>query len=237
MPVDHFPSTHATWIDAQLTIAGDADPAAADSARSALRRHVMDRYADALRAYVLGSSLRELGEADELVNGFFAAALDRPEFLREWRSHGGPLRRWIINGLLFHARGLRRDRARTRERDAGSSLSLEALAGGEDSGAERAFEREWANALLRSVCERVRIALESDGDSESFEAFRRHVIDGRTHAAVALELGMTTARCAAIVRTVTDRVRAEAVRALVEEGVHREDADSELRRIEGLLGD
>jgi hypothetical protein len=28
MPVDHFPSTHATWIDAQLTIAEDGDRAA-----------------------------------------------------------------------------------------------------------------------------------------------------------------------------------------------------------------
>ena len=48
MPVDHFPSTHATWIDAQLTIAEDGDRAAArgddagrgraTNARDAIRR-------------------------------------------------------------------------------------------------------------------------------------------------------------------------------------------------------
>jgi hypothetical protein len=29
MPIDHFPSTHATWIEAQLTIAEDGERAAA----------------------------------------------------------------------------------------------------------------------------------------------------------------------------------------------------------------
>ena len=247
MPRDHFPSTHATWIDAQLTIAEEGDRAAAAGdaaataraagARDALRRHVMERYAAALRAYAGGSSLAELGEPDDLVNGFFAAALDRPDFFRDWRSHGGPLRRWMMNGLLFHARGVRRDRGRIREHGAGDASALEALAGGQEDGAERAFERAWANALLQSVCDRVREALDAEGDVRSFEAFRRHVIDGRTYAEVAGELGLTVARCASAVRAVTERVRAAAVRALVEEGVHREDAAAELRRIEELLDD
>ena len=71
MPVDHFPSTHATWIDAQLTVMQDGG-AAGTSALSALRRHLMERYRTALLAYVRGSSLRKLGEAEELVDGFFA---------------------------------------------------------------------------------------------------------------------------------------------------------------------
>jgi hypothetical protein len=72
MPVDHFPSTHATWIDAQLTIAEDGDRAAgsgdaigrarAESARDALRRHVMERYTPALTAYVSTPELRRVGE-------------------------------------------------------------------------------------------------------------------------------------------------------------------------------
>ena len=69
MPVDHFPSTHATWIDAQLTIA-ERSRAAGDAvgeinAIDALRRHLMERYHAALRAYVCGGSLRRLGEPDE----------------------------------------------------------------------------------------------------------------------------------------------------------------------------
>jgi hypothetical protein len=246
MPVDHFPSTHATWIDAQLTIAEDGDRAAcagdgvgrarAEGARDALRRHLMERYADALRAYVRGSSLREMAEADELVNGFFADVLSRPAFLREWRFHGGPLRRWMINGLLFHARGIRRDAARRREHGVGDAATLEALAPEQEASAVRAFDRAWANALLQSVCERVRASLEAEGETVSFDAFRRHVIDGRTHAEVASELELPVAQVARLVRTVTDRVRTEAVRVLVEEGVHRDDAQAELRRIEELLG-
>ena len=246
MPTDHFPSTHATWIDAQLTIAEEGERAAdggdamgrvrAESARDALRRHLMERYAEALRAYVRGSSLREVAEVDELVNGFFVDAVARPDFLRDWRSHGGPLRRWIINGMLFHARGMRRDAARRREHGMGDTAALEAIAPEHNTGAVRAFERAWANALLQSVCERVRAALERDDDPNSFHAFRRHVIDGRTHAEVAGELSLSVAQVARLVRTVTDQVRAEVVRVLIEEGVHHEDAQAELRRIEELLG-
>jgi DNA-directed RNA polymerase specialized sigma24 family protein len=86
MPVDHFPSTHATWIDAQLTIAEDGDRAAArgdsagqgraTNARDAIRRHVMERYAPALTAYVSTPELRRLGERDELVSGFFARTFE-----------------------------------------------------------------------------------------------------------------------------------------------------------------
>jgi DNA-directed RNA polymerase specialized sigma24 family protein len=237
MPVDHFPSTHATWIDAQLTIAEDGGRARATGARDALRRHVMERYADALRAYVRGSSLRELAEADDLVHGFFADALEGPDFLREWRAHGGPLRRWMTNGLLFHARGLRRDRGRSREHGVGDSAALEAMAPHAEPVAEREFERAWANAFLRSACDRVRSALQAGGDDRPFDVFVRHVIDGRTYAEIADELGIAPNRCARMARDVTDLVRAEATRMLAEEGIRGEDAAAELRRIEAVLSE
>jgi hypothetical protein len=82
VPTDHFPSTHATWIDAQLTIAERSravgDAASEGNAIDALRRHLMERYHAALRAYVCGGSLRRLGEPDELVGGFFAERACRP---------------------------------------------------------------------------------------------------------------------------------------------------------------
>ena len=63
MPTDHFPSTHATWIDAQLTIvegvpaSGEAPGGgSATAARAALRAHLMERYYDALRTYVRSAS-------------------------------------------------------------------------------------------------------------------------------------------------------------------------------------
>ena len=77
MHLDRFPTTHATWIEAQLTIIDDAErPGSessgvgrASSARDALRRHVMERYTDALGAYVSATGLRASGERDEPVSG------------------------------------------------------------------------------------------------------------------------------------------------------------------------
>ena len=85
-PVDHFPSTHATWIDAQLTIieeagaphAGSAGSPRATGAREALRRHLWERYHAPLRAYVHGGSLRRAGEPDDLVAGSPARRSDPP---------------------------------------------------------------------------------------------------------------------------------------------------------------
>ena len=70
-PVDHFPSTHATWIGTQLTIIDGAAPdgPAARTAHRSVATYLMERYREPLRAYVVGSALRELGEPDELVNG------------------------------------------------------------------------------------------------------------------------------------------------------------------------
>ena len=67
MPVDHFPSTHATWIEQQLTLAeggdgtaGSGPGAAASSARAALRAHLMERYYAALCTYVRTGALMRL---------------------------------------------------------------------------------------------------------------------------------------------------------------------------------
>lgn len=57
-----FPTTQATWIGARLEEGA--------LGRDALNTHVMSRYATPLRAYVLGSSIRRIDEADALVHGF-----------------------------------------------------------------------------------------------------------------------------------------------------------------------
>ena len=86
MPVDHFPSTHATWIDAQLTIA-ERSRAAGDAvgeinAIDALRRHLMERYHAALP-----STATTLANCSPV--GFRA----RP-------NHGSVA---TLQGMLFHA--------------------------------------------------------------------------------------------------------------------------------------
>ncbi len=101
---DHFPTTHATWIAERVTLSVDPDaaPSLARAARAELNAHVMQRHFAPLCAYVKGSAWRDFGEAADLVNGFFASRLERPEYLLQWRESGLALRRWLINGLLLH---------------------------------------------------------------------------------------------------------------------------------------
>jgi len=225
MPIDHFPSTHATWIDAQLTIAEEGDRTAASDdpaataraadARDALRRHVMERYTDALGAYVSASGLRSAGERDDLVAGFYAGPLSDDTFFRRWRTSGMPLRRWLMNAISFHCRGIRRDAARDRERQSGDRGSAAVV----ESDAADAFDRAWALSLVNEAYARVQDDLASRGRGIEDEVLRMHVIDGLPYDEVARALGLTRNDCFNATRRVAGRVR-DAVRDLLrEEGV------------------
>ncbi len=249
-PVDHFPSTHATWIDAQLTIAEDADrahragdgnaAARASAARSALRRHVMDRYTAALGAYASASGLRSAGERDDLVAGFYVGPLADDAFFQRWRTSGMPLRRWLMNAMSFHCRGVRRDAVRERGRAGGS---IESAAGSEganlsvEADAADAFDRAWALALVNEAYARVQHELAASGRGVEDDVLRMHVIDGMPYEHVARALGLTRNDCFNAARRVAGRVR-DAVRDLLrEEGVAESGLDAAvaevLRLVEG----
>jgi hypothetical protein len=81
MPVDHFPSTHATWIDAQLTIAERAG------------------FANELKKDLGVPELPERTDLYSLVNALTATAHDAPPARRlELEAIGGDL-------LAAHTRG------------------------------------------------------------------------------------------------------------------------------------
>ena len=61
-----------TWIGDRL----------AGGCASAVNRHIMDVYARPLKIYYMGTSDRWLGEADDIIQGFFADRLAREDFLR-----------------------------------------------------------------------------------------------------------------------------------------------------------
>ena len=103
---DHFQTTHQTWILDRIAEGSGGAPT--------LRVNLMERYREQLLAYARGSTLRQLAEPDELVHGFFAAFLARDGAIERWAESGTRLRRWMMNGLVLHARGLRRDAARNR---------------------------------------------------------------------------------------------------------------------------
>ena len=182
--VDQFPSTHGTWILSRLD-AMQGGGEAAGAALIELNGHVMRRYAHPLAEYVRASSLRSVEEPDELVNAFFASRLSRDGYLAKWRTSGLPLRRWLVNGMLLHAR----ERARSRRMVAGEA---ERVAGADPASLERhepsayeTFEREWARHVLSEAAARAEQQLVAEGRADAWHAFRRHVIDGVPYANVA----------------------------------------------------
>jgi hypothetical protein len=214
--VDEFPSTHGTWILSQLDVlraGGDA----AGAALAELNGHVMRRYAGPLAEYVRASSLRGSEEPDELVNSFFASRLSREGYLSQWHASGLPLRRWLANGMLLHAR----ERARTRRMSAGdaqraaSAADVESLERHEPGAYER-FEREWARHVLSEAAARAEQGLVAEGRADAWHAFKRHVIDGVPYDAIARGVG--EGRADGSQAAATGRTPAEAARTLARLG-------------------
>ena len=218
-----FPTTHATWIAAQLS--------RGEAGRTEVHDHVMRRYAAPLRAYVLGSTLRTLDDADALVNGFFVSRLSRGDYLGKWQESALPLRRWLVNGLLLHAR----ERMREMRKSAGGcegcacgtgSESVDAI--GLEPSAFESFERAWSRALLGDACSLAQRELVAEGDGDAWEVFRRHYLDGLEYADIGLQLRITAAEARTRARRASYRFERALRKLLEDEGVARDDLDEEI---------
>ena len=245
--VDHFPSTHATWIDAQLTIIGEAGGASV-GAREALRRHLWDRYHAPLRAYVHGGSLRRAGEPDDLVAGYFADRVTADDFLPAWRRSGMPLRRWMMNGMGFYARGVVRDRLRGRVRpftdvatpaatgDATAPSAEDTLLPVDERTAEDAFERAWAIAVLDAAHAQAHAQLSDEGRLDDYEVFRRRVIEGEGYDTIGRSVGKSAQQCAGATRLVSQRMAAALREVLRAEGVREGELEETVREVQRAVG-
>lgn len=221
---DHFPTTHQTWILDRIAEGSGGAPT--------LRVHLMERYREPLLAYARGSTLRQLAEPDELVHGFFAAFLARDGAIERWAESGTRLRRWMMNGLVLHARGLRRDAARNRETGA---LDLVADRASPEPSAEEAFESAWARSLLSDAAAAVEAELHAEGRSPAWQVFARHVIAGEPYATCCPPLGLTPDDGRTATRMVSIRMRRSLRELLLQEGTPDAEIAAELRAIEGLL--
>lgn len=233
---DIFPSTHATWLHTRIESVCDTNTATSALAARELREHLMLRYHKPLCAYVRGSSLRTLGEPEELVHEFFARALADDMFLVRWKARGNPLRRWMMNGLLLHARGVVRDRARNREHSGKNPSVIDSIAQSSEPSAEQAFESAWAMAMLDAACQDVQDSFAKDDRAQAFDIFRKHVIDGKSYPEVHAQLGVDPVRCATEVRAVTRALRDSLLERLREDGVTGESIDAEASAILRLIG-
>ena len=218
----HFPTTHATTI-LEATRSPHADALAAVAAR------IIERYAQPLEAYAQGSTLREIGEPRDLVHGFLVAKFGTPEscraYLESWNASGLTLRRWMMNGLLLHVRGIVRDARRSREKPLDSTLG--GLASTEPDPAAL-FERAWAKAILAEACAQVEQALVAEGRDRAWRVFRLHVLDGVPYRDLERDFALSRQQMADLVRGVTARLRTRVRELLDEEGRFGDDAIDEI---------
>lgn len=222
---DRFPTTHATTI-VEATRAGDA-------ALAAVAARILERYAQPLEAYAQGSSLREIAEPRELVHGFLVARFATPAstraYLEAWNASGLTLRRWMMNGLLLHVRGVVRDAQRSREKPL-AGAATEFIASG-DPGPSEAFERAWARAILAEACAQVEQALAAEGRDRAWRIFRLHALDGAAYRDLETEFALSRQQMADLVRGVTARLRARIRDLLDEEGLAGDDGVDEIIRL------
>ena len=140
-------------------------------------------------------------EAQDLTQGFFAVLLERRD-LDVVRSEKGRLRSYLLVSLKnFLAKAHRREMA-TKRGEGRALVSLDELLARERAGAElsdnltadRVYERRWALTLLEQVLTRLENEYKRAGNAQLFECLEEFLSDEpghRSHAEIALQLGMT----------------------------------------------
>jgi DNA-directed RNA polymerase specialized sigma24 family protein len=234
MPVvDRFPSTHETWIDGQLELAAQAVGDGAHAASSALRAHLMERYYEPLCVYVRTRALMGLGEPAEIVGDFFARDTDAVGFLQRWRASGMPLRRWVMNAMALHCKGLQRDIARAAGRHT-DATDIEEVPSS-SARAERAFDRAWAVSIAQRAFWIAHADSESRGRPQDALAFRLHAVDELPHEKIAQQLGITAAQSAHACKRVGARMREAVGDLLRQDGVPPEMLQSAVAEVLALV--
>lgn len=214
-----FPQTARTWIEDHL-VRGDAGQAE-------VNHHLMSVYADPLRAYLACTPYRSLGEADDLVEGFFADRLGRPAFLCDWRRSEKRLRHWLMNAFLFYLKETARGEGRqARLREISEELPDDSQAPGE------ALDRAFANSLVRAAMEQARESCLSRDFAVHFEVFREHHWNGVSYAELGARMKISPERARVMCRTARDAFRRALRSMLVRDGGQMGDVD---REIDSLL--
>ena len=216
---EHFPHTRRTWIADRLE-AGEIE---------ALNEHIMSVYFEPLQAYFRASSARGMGEAPDLVAGFFADRLRRRDYLNAWEPSRRPLRQFLINGFWLYIR-----ECYSRQRRRGKVIELPEhlpdLAVADAESPERQFDRAWVRQVVRRAMQESAATCEQRGLQAHWEVFRRHVFDRVSYAELAGEFDVPPERAAVMCRTATRRF-VEALHGLLA----RDGSESSARQIQELL--
>ncbi len=221
MTQEHFPPTPRTLVHEALE---RGEP-------KAVAAHLIRLYERPLRIYLSATSFRTLGEPGDVVAGFLADRLSRPDWLLDWREACRDreilLRRWLLNGFNFYlqeeVRRIRRDRALPEPGDVPPREPV--------SSAERAFDREAARAVVAEALVRTESICRAAGQSRHYEVFVKHAIHGQPYETIGGALGLSPTQCAGHMRTAAAKFRATIAEVLAEEGLGGDGLDREIVRL------
>ena len=228
---EHFQQTLRTWIGQRLTHgeAGLAD----------VREHVAETYRLPLEVYYAATSwCRERAGAGgvanpdwsptEVVHDYLADRLGRPDFMQRWSESGLPLRRWLINGLLFYLKERNRQLSGTTPgpgRDGAAGLS--GLEVREDPG--RSADRLMVGGLVRRAVKQTLARLEEDGQAAHGRAFVAFHFEQASVDTIAAELDRSPGQVKGMLRLARSRFKSVFVQLLTHDGVPPTRHDAELR--------
>jgi RNA polymerase sigma factor (sigma-70 family) len=172
-----FPPTRASVV-AALT-AGDA------TARERARARVVETYWRPVYKYLRLRWRIPREEAEDLTQGYFAAALERG-LLERYDPSRARFRTWLRLGVDGHAANERKAARRLKrggdsphvslDFDAAESEVLRAGPGADDP--EELFRREWIRSLLGLAVEDLQRRLESEGKTLAWRIFERYDLQG-----------------------------------------------------------
>jgi RNA polymerase sigma factor (sigma-70 family) len=190
-PGDIFATTHWTVVLA----AGKRSTPQSDGALEELCR----TYWFPLYAYVRRRGYSK-EDAEDLVQAFFARFLEK-NYLAGLSAERGRFRAFLLASLK-HFLANEWDKAQAQKRGGGAAhLSLDwqtadtkfQVAATAEPSPDKAFDREWALALLAKVIERLRAECAADGKAKLFEQLKIFLTAGKgalSHADAAKKLGM-----------------------------------------------
>ncbi len=183
-------------------------------------------------AQAVGTCSRD--EVLDLVHGFIADRMLTPGYLERWRESSLPLRRWIMNGLLFFILERRRGEARRRAVhvpiETAEDATMQRCADGVPDG-----DSEWARRIVSESAREASEICRTRGLSDHWTIFFQRFVAGRSVACIAEEFGLSRRQVADRCREAAKHFRAVLKRRLARSGAGRPGAAASIHDLLDLL--
>ena len=229
---DYFPRTRLTWFEEQ-TLAGE-------HGRREVNRYVMEIYLEPLKAYIRATSYGKCADATDLVQGFFATRLGRPDYFANWaqkraeqKAQGKPpvrLRRWLITGLFHHIKETWHDQLVP-----GGYEPVEEQQGiphpsaGPLEKSEEAFRKEMVRSIVIRALNETERRCQSKRLERNFQIFLLHHFHRKAYAEIQDILKEPPSRAKGKARTARKIFKAAVRQILIRDGTPPDAVDGEIR--------